>query len=77
MSKYALLTEIINYLQRQKALGKKKVFRTIIYAVMEDRVGAAAIGTGIAMSKEVMVHAAEATGGVYLSEEGRARIIYP
>jgi hypothetical protein len=76
MSKSALLQEIINYLLRQKALGKKTVYRTIVYAVMEDRVGAEAIGTGIAMSKSVMVEAARATGGIYLSEEGRARVLY-
>jgi len=74
MSKSVLLQEIINYLQRQKAMGKKTVYRTIVYAVMEDRVGAQAIGTGKAMSKAVMLSAAEATGGVYLSDEGRARV---
>jgi hypothetical protein len=74
MSKSALLQEIINYLQRQKAMGKKTVYRTIVYAVMEDRVGADAIGTGIAMSRSVMNTAAQATGGTYVSDNGRARV---
>ena len=76
MSKPALLQEIINYLQRQKSMGKKTVYRTIVYAVMEDRVGAEAIGTGIAMSRAVMTEAATATGGVYMSDEGRARVVF-
>jgi hypothetical protein len=76
MSKSTLLQEIINYLQRQKGMGKKVVYRTVIYAVMEDRVGAEAIGTGIAMSKAVMEEAARSTGGIYLSDEGRARVLY-
>jgi hypothetical protein len=76
MSKSVLLQEIINYLQRQKSMGKKTVYRTIVYAVMEDRVGSEAIGTGIAMTRAVMTEAARATGGAYVSEEGRARIVY-
>lgn len=76
MSKLALLQEIINYLQRQKAMGKKKVYRTVIYAVMEDRVGADAIGTGIAMTKDLLESAAMATGGIYVSDEGRARVLF-
>ena len=74
MSKATLLQEIINYLNRQKALGKKTVYRTIVYAVMEDRVGAEAIGTGKAMSYAVMDQAATACGGTYISDEGRARV---
>ena len=76
MSKSVLLTEIVNYLQRQKALGKKTVYRTIVYAVMEDRVGAQAIGTGIAMSRDVMNTAATIAGGRYINDEGRARIVF-
>jgi hypothetical protein len=76
MSKSILLSEIINYLQRQKSMGKKIVYRTIVYAVMEDRVGANAIGTGIAMTRNVMDLAAKATGGTYISDAGRARIVY-
>lgn len=74
MSKSALLTEIINYLQRQKNMGKKTVYRTIVYAVMEDRLGAEAIGTGIAMSRDVMNTAATIVGGRYVNSEGRARV---
>ena len=76
MSKSVLLQEIINYLQRQKAMGKKTVYRTIVYAVMEDRVGAEAIGTGIAITRDVMNTAATVVGGRYINDEGRARVVF-
>jgi hypothetical protein len=76
MSKSVLIQEIINYLQRQKSMGKKTVYRTIVYAVMEDRVGAEAIGTGKAMSFAVMDSAARAVGGEYISDAGRARVVF-
>lgn len=76
MSKSTLLQEIVNYLQRQKELGKKTVYRTAVYAVLEDRVGPKAIGTGKAMTKAIMSEAASQTGGAYLSDEGRARIVF-
>lgn len=76
MSKTALLFEITKYLQRQKDMGKKTVYRTIVYAVMEDRVGSEAIGSGIAMSQQVMSMAAEAVGGKYISDNGRARVVF-
>lgn len=77
MSNLTLLQQIINYLTRQKSLGKKKVHRTIIYAVMEDRYGEKAIGKGIMMSREVMEQAADAVGGVYVNgDKGRACVVF-
>jgi hypothetical protein len=76
MSKSVLLQEIINYLKRQRSMGKSVVYRTVIYAVLEDRVGAEAIGTGRAMTKSLMETAAREAGAIYLSEEGRARVLW-
>lgn len=71
MSK-SLLVEIVAYLLRQKAIGRKTVFRTSIYAVMEDRFGWAADGRMLTV--EGMQRAAESAGGVYINDNGRARV---
>lgn len=73
MSK-SLLAEVIAYLQRQQALGKKKVYRTVIYAVMEDRFSWNADGRPL--SVQGLRQAAQAVGGTYINDNGRARVVF-
>ncbi len=73
MSK-SLSAEVIAYLQRQKALGRKSVFRTAIYAVMEDRYGWTADGRMLTVAG--LKAAAQAVGGTYVNDNGRARVVF-
>ena len=73
MSK-SILQDVIAYLQRQKVLGRKSVFRTALYAVMEDRYGWDADGRMLTVKG--LQQAAQAVNGVYINDNGRARVVF-
>lgn len=77
MSKVTLIQEIVDYLNRQKALGRKRVYRTAIYAVIEDRHGCNTIGNGIAITRGLLSQAAQMTGGTYFpAKNGNSKVVF-
>lgn len=73
MSK-SLFQDIVDYLLYQKSLGRKTVFRTIIFAVMENKYRWGADGRMLTV--EGMQKAAQAAGGTYVNDSGRARVVF-
>ena len=77
MSQATLIQSIVDYLLRKKAEGKKLVFRTAIYAVMEDRHGTAAIADGRAITYRLLNDAAQLAGGSYVpAKNGNSKVVF-
>jgi hypothetical protein len=77
MSKNLLLASLINYLSGLKAKGRKSVYRTAIYAVMEDRHGTSSIFSGKALTRGLLEDAARAVGGLYLpAKNGNSKVVF-
>ncbi len=73
MSK-SLLQDIIDYLLYQKSLGRKSVFRTSIYSVFEYKYRWDADGRMLTVAG--LKAAAQAVGGTYVNDNGRARVVF-
>lgn len=66
------INEVAQYLVRQKAFAPT-VYRTQVFAVLEDRHQLNS-KDGRFLTREVMQKAAEQAGGVYINDNGRARV---
>jgi hypothetical protein len=61
---------------RKKSSGDSQVFRTCMYDVLEDCFGRDAIFSGKAITRKLMEEIANAVGGTYIYDKGRARIVF-
>ncbi len=68
-----LLNDVSEYVARQFANGSKTVYRTYIWAVMEDRNKWGKFGKQLTV--ELLQEAARINGAVYINDNGRARIV--
>ena len=73
----ALFNEVVAYLNQQKSWGKKEVFRTAIFEVMDYNRGLIkdprdpkSLPTGL------LIEAAVQVGGTYINNKGRARVVF-
>jgi len=61
---------------QKKSSGNSQVFRTSIYDVLEYCFGRDAIFSGKAITRKLMEEIANAVGGTYIYDKGRARIVF-
>lgn len=71
----ALLNQVVDYLNKQKSWGKKEVFRTSIFNVMEERSGR--MFTPKDLPRGLLLEAATLTNATYLvGKNGKSKIIF-
>ena len=68
-----LLNSVVEYVARQFANGSKTVYRTYIWAVMEERYRWGKFGKQLTV--ELLQEAARLNDAVYINDNGRARIV--
>jgi hypothetical protein len=73
MSK-SLMQDLVDYLLYQKSLGRKNVYRTVIYGIFEYKYKWDAEGR--MLSTKAMQDVASKVGAVYISDSGRARFVF-
>ena len=77
MSQATLIQSIVDYLLRKKAEGKRIVFRTAIYAVMEDRHSMSGIAAGRAITYRLLSQASQLAGGEYRpAKNGNSKVVF-
>ena len=71
-----LFAKVLEITLLKKSLGDSGVFRASIYDIIEYLFGRDAIFSGKALTRKLMEDVANAVGGTYIYDKGRARIVF-
>ena len=72
-----LFNSVVDYLKRQKALGRDQVFRAIIVEVMWYNRGLIKDPNNpVELTRQLLKDASAQVQGTYIYDQGRARIVF-